>query len=352
MCTTHQKVYNAFINCISRSISEFYENSNRTAMKISRIEIENFRGIDSLTLDLTGPGGKPLDLVVLAGPNGCGKTSVMEACLLALGHDELLGNRAESKENIRFGNSDFSIRCNVVTKDQDGSFNEHPICRTSTVKKLHFAKNPVAFFSSWRYPKLVGSVSISSGKKENKLPDIEENRLLRIKQHIVNFSAYKLFKQDTHYEYNPEDPLIPILEAWEYFYPSKKSFFKVLPAGIDVDEGFDVFLVVTGIVAPIPIDSLSSGEIEVFTMLGSFVIYYSSCDIVFIDEPELHLHPAWHRAVLHAIQTVLPNTQLICATHSWEILDSVKSYERFTILDDDDPRIRMVESANIDEIQA
>jgi len=51
-------------------------------MKIKNITIKNFRGIDSLSLDFTHPAGKPLDLVVLAGPNGCGKTSVLEAAYL------------------------------------------------------------------------------------------------------------------------------------------------------------------------------------------------------------------------------------------------------------------------------
>ncbi len=69
-------------------------------MKIKKIQIENFRGIDFLNLDFCSSGNKPLDLALLAGPNGCGKTSVVEACLLALRAEKLIcGRTSESIKN-------------------------------------------------------------------------------------------------------------------------------------------------------------------------------------------------------------------------------------------------------------
>lgn len=54
-------------------------------MKITRIEIEGFRKFRERTVfDLQDSLGRTLDLVVLAGPNGCGKTTVMDAVALAL----------------------------------------------------------------------------------------------------------------------------------------------------------------------------------------------------------------------------------------------------------------------------
>ncbi|MCP4345357.1 MAG: AAA family ATPase, partial [Desulfobacterales bacterium] len=46
-------------------------------------------------------------MVVLAGPNGCGKTSVIEACILALGSDKLLPNLREESQFIRKGSEQF-----------------------------------------------------------------------------------------------------------------------------------------------------------------------------------------------------------------------------------------------------
>ncbi len=45
--------------------------------------------------------------------------------------------------------------------------------------------------------------------------------------------------------------------------------------------------------------------------------------IILIDEPESHLHPAWQRKVIPAIQRLLPNSQLFVATHSPFVISSV-----------------------------
>src|SRR6202043_1211643 len=57
---------------------------------IREIVVENFRGIGSLELKFLDAGESATDIVVLGGPNGSGKTSILEACLLALGHPELI----------------------------------------------------------------------------------------------------------------------------------------------------------------------------------------------------------------------------------------------------------------------
>ena len=45
--------------------------------------------------------------------------------------------------------------------------------------------------------------------------------------------------------------------------------------------------------------------------------------VFLIDEPELHLHPKWQRHVLPALQRLLPNSQIIAATHSPWVVCSV-----------------------------
>lgn len=45
--------------------------------------------------------------------------------------------------------------------------------------------------------------------------------------------------------------------------------------------------------------------------------------VLLIDEPETHLHPAWQRRLIPALQGLLPNTQMFVATHSPFIISSV-----------------------------
>ena len=73
---------------------------------ITSLSIRDFRGIEDLTLDFCGPDGNPNGLVVVAGPNGCGKTAVLEAALLAIlavGNEVVVGShdeRAASRKRI------------------------------------------------------------------------------------------------------------------------------------------------------------------------------------------------------------------------------------------------------------
>lgn len=46
--------------------------------------------------------------------------------------------------------------------------------------------------------------------------------------------------------------------------------------------------------------------------------------ILLIDEIELHLHPKWQQAIIPNLQAAFPNTQIIAATHSPEVLTTVR----------------------------
>ncbi len=126
------------------------------------------------------------------------------------------------------------------------------------------------------------------------------------------------------------------------FYPGQ--WFTVEPVSDEPESGFDIFLNRPN-QPKLAIDLLSSGQIELFTFAGDLITSKWAQGIIVIDEPELHLDPQWHRQVLKALQFLKPECQIIVATHSPEIYDSVLSFERHFLVPEDDPRAKVWEKA-------
>ncbi len=325
-------------------------------MKIKRIKIENFRGLDALDLEFVDPGGRPLDLVLLAGPNGSGKTSVMEACLLAFGKENLTGKPPGENGtlDIRKGCNGYKIEIAIENNGQGLRFSRTNRDNPEACRRfLKENKIPIEYFSSWRAPRFVGSVPITAGKKQ-KAEANQQNRLEILKQYLVNLKARGLFEGSisegsmksgsVHLSASDKEKKVfdRLNKSWKMLHPQKTGELLVKPFGEDIDEGFDLFQYEPLLKEFIPVDSLSSGEIEIITMLGSFTIQDYAGGVIFIDEPELHLHTAWHGTFLRAMRAALPGAQIICSTHSETLLESAYSYQRFTLLPEDDPRIRLV----------
>ncbi len=81
---------------------------------ILSVAIRDFRGIADLTLPWSNALGHPNEVFVLAGPNGSGKTTVLEACLLALGQRDVL-HGPWGKKAIRPGAQNYSIAVQIQT---------------------------------------------------------------------------------------------------------------------------------------------------------------------------------------------------------------------------------------------
>lgn len=70
----------------------------------------------------------------------------------------------------------------------------------------------------------------------------------------------------------------------------------------------------------LPLDTLSSGEREVFTTVFDLLLHEPSDCIVFFDEPEMHLHPELSFRLLRTLQSVGGRNQFIFCTHSPDII--------------------------------
>jgi predicted ATPase len=67
-------------------------------------------------------------------------------------------------------------------------------------------------------------------------------------------------------------------------------------------------------------DVLSSGEKQLFIMLGEVLLYEKRPFVFIADEPELSLHVGWQAELVSSIQRLNSDVQIIFATHSPDIV--------------------------------
>ena len=305
---------------------------------LTSLKIRDFRGIENLDLDFRGPDGLPNHLVVLAGPNGCGKTAVLEAALFGVGGHKLAVGHCD-KRAIRKGAEDYEIQ--VESWPPGHLPNDYTLMYSSrTAPPMPNPKLPFWYFSSWRAPALLGAVPVSAGMPRNLQAKTDSNRLSNVKQQLVNAAAAQSFpgaKRPLLHNYSKW--IAKVNEGWEKFYPDQGGEFGVDLVESEEESGgaFEVFYTREGS-PPLSVDDLSAGQLELFLFLATLVLNDDREGIVFIDEPELHLDPQWHAPILRALMQLQPKAQFIIATHSPAIYDAAMSYERHFLVPEDDPR--------------
>lgn len=357
--------------------------SGPPGFRLLNLNVQDFRGIDSLYLDFTDASGEPISLAVLAGDNGCGKTTVLEAILLLLGRDDLLPeDRAPELEQVRFGAAAFAMK-SEMRFSQDTNGGPFAAIRRSQPRlpgesQGYYPKGPagqldwphprgwtwghlgdpwpsVEYFSARREPESLGATPGPKGARSS----AESRRLVDLKRRLIStyYRSLRSAKQGTLP--GIATPFERLQALWQRFSTTPQTL-DVIPVSNNPGSGDEVVLRdarlpipsdVTSLeqarqLAPsrtdiprmVPLDRLSSGQLSLFAFAGPLIFRDQPADIVLIDEPEQHLHVQWQRLLIPALRELSPTSQFFVATHSTEILDSALSYERFILVSDSDPR--------------
>lgn len=118
------------------------------------------------------------------------------------------------------------------------------------------------------------------------------------------------------------DAIKPDVERMHSFLDELNRFYTGKNFHFSMSLGFFIRGTTGSTHQDIPIDWLSSGERQLFTILASVFLTQQASGIVLIDEPELSLNTLWQREFVRALQRIGAgaSVQYILATHSLEIM--------------------------------
>lgn len=327
-------------------------------MKIYSVSITNNPIVGNINLDFTDGNGNPLDTVIFAGENGCGKSTILE-CLTILNSS---GSLAEGesrrfvleidsavckKLNDRYQSSHRTTEYINVAMADYTIFMENGNLRNNVVyfsdyamqnrceMPAYYIENPVIFLSPEINftPQSISSITAKNtdeyrGGLNKTTPSIatEITQLIVDIDSLDNSDFSKLYAQHKRNDYS-QHQLKPRISRFNDAFT--KIFDNLYIEEIENVHGQKiVYFRNRG--KRVRIENLSSGEKQIVFRGGYLLKDKNSLSeaIVIIDEPELSLHPDWQKKILDFYKSIFTNekgeqtSQLFVATHSPYVIHS------------------------------
>jgi hypothetical protein len=334
-------------------------------MKLTRVALEDFRCFGEATFDLTTPGsGKPLDVVLLVGGNGSGKSAFIQALagLFTAVRPSYGGDRLGARD-VRQGVRETRVEAGWVDWSTAGdggraTFRSATILRTgggageetSTVdvvdwlREVDVPRGPSGLILAFDVYRLLPPRRVSGPNVEHLLqhrcadalaPTIRRDGSMQpraedLKQWIVNLDYLRArSKADRGQE----------LPLWEVLRHALDTLLRPYTfAG--VDDAFQVLFDTPS--GRVPIEALSDGFRSTFTIVSDLLLRLNLATIhpeqvlqqeavCLIDEVDAHLHPRWQETIIPGLRALFPNVQFIATTHSPLVVASVEPENVFRL---------------------
>ncbi|WDD89337.1 AAA family ATPase [Fusobacterium animalis] len=315
-------------------------------MKIEKVRIKNVKGIKDLELSFK-KDNKILDLIVLAGVNGSGKTTILEAIKDFFSNRYLNSNNQSIDLNIFFEISENKFLKKIENFTNNNSENKlsnfFHILLVSTYE--YDIKYRTQIEQNLKIPPKIIYVPAN-----NSFEEVEtETTTLSIEYEFINIINSSVMNDIPSYIATRRNYLATIEEDLTMKEVTNKvvneinGIFSILELDVKL-KGFSkdektlpIFENSAG--EEFDINDLSSGEKQLFLRTLSIKMLEPKNSIILIDEPELSLHPKWQQRIVEVYKKIGENNQIILATHSPHILGSVSNENIFILYRNENGKI-------------
>ena len=313
-------------------------------MKIKNLHIEEYNGLENLDINFESEG-KVLDLIVLAGVNGSGKTRVLEsirywfemfrskAVNVELFYEE---NEREVLESLMNSEGLTEIEKEMQKEIEytdclrNIKFYNYDYRHNKTENRNYNSKIISKSFENLKiFPKLIyvpTEINFEEIKKAQTNLKKEYNFINIVDSYeikdIPSYIATRISKVAN------EEENLTMGQVRKKVFAEINGIFEILELDVKLSEiskdenSMPIFTDSSG--KKFGINELSSGEKQLFLRTLAIKMLEPENSIIMIDEPELSLHPKWQQKIVDVYRKIGRNNQIILATHSPHILGSVE----------------------------
>ena len=312
-------------------------------MKIEKVHIKNIKGIKDLELSFR-KDNEILDIIVLAGVNGSGKTTILESIKDFFNNTNINYDEPE-KSNINLNIFFEEFEKNKIEEAEKSSdTNKNKLSDFLNALKLYsFDKNEKrAFYEIQIAKRFENPPKIIYVPANNSFEEVEtETSTLLRDYEFINIISSDVIRDIPSYIATRRNYLATIEEDLTMKEITSKvvkeinSIFSVLELDVKLkgfskdEKSMPIFENSAG--EEFDINDLSSGEKQLFLRTLSIKMLEPKNSIILIDEPELSLHPKWQQRIIEVYKKIGENNQIIVATHSPHILGSVSNENIFIL---------------------
>lgn len=320
-------------------------------MKIEKVHIKNIKGIKDLELSFR-KDNKILDVIVLAGVNGSGKTTILKS-IKDFFNDKNVNYDEPEKSNVNLDIffEDFE-KNNIEEAEKSSNNSKYALWDFFTTLKNYdyYRKNSNDYYRNQIAKRFNMPPKIIYVPAENKFEEIQTySTTLSREYKFINIINSNVIRDIPSYIATRRNHLATIEEDLTMKEITNKvvneinSIFDILELDVKL-KGFSkdektmpIFENSAG--EEFDMNDLSSGEKQLFLRTLSIKMLEPKNSIILIDEPELSLHPKWQQRIIEVYKKIGENNQIIIATHSPHILGSVSSENIFILYRDENGKI-------------
>lgn len=278
-------------------------------MKVKKLQLMKFKRFDDLTIDL---GNSPKKVIILVGPNGCGKSSIFDAFEEKEKDYRYWGQEEQEYYSKAFFYIDESQKSTTYDKNKAIRI-EFDSESSGLSRKSFYIRTSYRFTSKFNIKELAALSTIFETRDEPISTISLDNRLENNYKRLLGISYSEFFKGDKTGAQVRNELIGQINSILE-----KILDIRISNLGNILEKRGQLYFE-KGNVKDFPYANLSSGEKEVIDIIVDLIMKTDDYnDTIFcIDEPELHINTAIQRKLLIEIEKLIPSTcQLWIATHS------------------------------------